>query len=253
MKLIATHLRVTREKNTVLSDCSATIVTGSLTVIVGVNGAGKSTFLQTLAGQLPYEHGSIMYGDRDLSTLSALERARRMAWLPHEQVYPFHLRVRDVVLLGRYPWHQGLPTNADVAAVDAVLRELELTDIADTWVHTLSAGFRHRLALARAMVGRPEVLLLDEPTANLDPAHAAGVMACLKTWAKAGHAVVFSCHDLPLASQFADSILLLKQGKMTDSGQRRLQDLPVDEISACLGIEVQWFHPPAGLPRLIYI
>lgn len=253
MKLIAKNLCVVREGKTVLSDCSATIMSGSLTVIVGVNGAGKSTFLQTLAGQLPYEHGSLTYGDHSFAHMSALERARRIAWLPHEQAYPFHVRVRDVVQLGRYPWHQGLPTHDDVIAVDTILKELELTHVADTWVHTLSAGFRHRLALARVMVGRPEMLLLDEPTANLDPAHAVGVMTCLRTWARAGHAVVFSCHDLPLASQFADSILLLKQGKMLDSGEQKLQNLSLDAISTCLGIDVQWFQPTSGAPRLIYI
>lgn len=252
MKLIAKNLHVVRERKTVLADCSATITPGSLTVIVGVNGAGKSTFLQTLAGQLPLASGSVTFGDLNLHDMATIERARRMAWLPHDQAYPFHVRVRDIVLLGRYPWHQGLPTNADESAVDDILKELELADVAEAWVHTLSAGFRHRLALARAMVGRPEVLLLDEPTANLDPAQALGVMERLRAWAMAGHAVAFSCHDLPLASQFADSILLLKDGKMMDSERHQLSDVPLETVSACLGIEVQWLSPPEGRPRLIY-
>lgn len=253
MKLTARNLVVTREKKVVLDDCSATIHAGQLTVILGVNGAGKSTFLQTLAGQLLCIRGGVYLNDVSLHDIPTMERARRIAWLPHEQGYPFHVRLRDVVLLGRYPWHAGLPTATDVNAVNEILHELELTDMADTWVHTLSAGYRHRLALARAMVGHPEVLLLDEPTANLDPAHAVAVMERLKAWAKAGHAVVLSCHDLPLASQFADRILLLKEGKIMNPEGGEVSTLSLDAVGDCLGIQVQWLHNTSGTPRLFYI
>ncbi len=253
MKLVAKHLVIEREKKIVLDDCSATIHAGQLTVVLGINGAGKSTLLQALAGQLRYKSGDVLLNETSLQSMSGIERARRMAWLPHEQAYPFHVRLRDVVLLGRYPWHQGQPTATDVAAVNEILNELNLTDVADEWVHTLSAGFRHRLALARAMVGHPEILLLDEPTANLDPAHAAGVMERLRAWAKAGHAVIMSSHDLPLVSQFADRILLLKEGKIINPEDGITKELSLDAIGSCLGIQVQWLHPVVGSPRLFYI
>ena len=196
---------------------SFTAEAGKITALCGPNGAGKTTLLRALAG-LTSGAGSVMLGGTDLSDMSRRTRAERIAWLPADRRADWPLRCRDVVAL-------GLQTLDEMRVVSTMVRT-ETLEFADRRIDTLSTGERTRVLLARALVGRPDLLLLDEPAANLDPGHVLDILALLRAEAKRGAAVLMSVHDLRLARTVADSALLLDKGRVVASGS------PADALSA---------------------
>ena len=189
-------------------------LTGGWTAVVGPNGAGKSTLLRALAGLLPLASGTVTLQGEDLIALSAAERARRLAWLPQQDALSGDLSVRDTVALGRLP-HLGLwarPGPGDEAAIDAAMVRADCHRWQDRPLHRLSGGERQRVHLARALATGAPVLLLDEPTAHLDPPHQWLLGRLLRELA-ATHTVVTVLHDITLALQ-ADRVMALEQGRV---------------------------------------
>ncbi len=184
------------------------------TAIVGPNGAGKSTLLRALAGLQAPSVGAVRLDGVDLHRLTPRQRARSIAWLAQGADPPAELTVRETVLLGRLP-HLGLfgqPTGNDEAAVDRALAATGSTDKADARLQTLSGGERQRVLLARALACEAPVLLMDEPTAHLDPTHQVA-LARLSRHLAATRTVVTVLHDLSLALA-ADRVLLLQAGRL---------------------------------------
>ncbi|HEX7528314.1 MAG TPA: ABC transporter ATP-binding protein, partial [Thermoanaerobaculia bacterium] len=132
----------------------------------------------------------------------------------------FPILARDLVLLGRTPWRTafGAPSARDRAAVDAALSEMDAGRFAEIDLGAMSGGERQRILVARVLAGEPEVLLLDEPAANLDPRHRFLVIDAMRRRAEAGGAVVFSTHELDVASQGADDAILLTHGRILAAG-----------------------------------
>ncbi len=190
-----------------LSDVSTTLGAGQITAICGPNGAGKSTLLEVLAGLLKPDTGEVRIGQDAHNDLSAKERARRIGYLPQNGEAAWDVAVRNLVALGRMP-------HGDMAAepVDAALAALDLAGLADRPVSQLSGGEKARAFLARVLAGEPDWILADEPLAALDIAHQQTLVGHLRREAKTGTGVVIVLHDLALAMNHADRVLVLGDG-----------------------------------------
>jgi iron complex transport system ATP-binding protein len=189
------------------------------TALVGPNGAGKSTLLKALSGLLRASRGEVSVNGHALRDLSLKERARAVAWLPQQDSTSGDLTVRETVALGRLP-HTGLWGRwqaRDQRAVDEALERTDCAAWADRPVQRLSGGERQRVHLARALATGAEVLLLDEPTAHLDPPHQ-WAMARLFRELAATHTVVTVLHDLSMALQ-ADRIMAMGEGRLQAQGR----------------------------------
>ena len=179
------------------------------TSIVGPNGAGKSTLLKALAGLLPCS-GEILLFERELLALSPRERGRQLAWLGQNQGSADDLTAYDVAMLGRLP-HQawmGAATAQDRAAVEEALRSTQAWDWRERPLGQLSGGERPRVLLARALAVQADLLLLDEPLANLDPPHQADWLALVRALVANGTTVVSVLHELTIALQSDDMVVL---------------------------------------------
>jgi len=213
-------LRVTLAGRLVLHDVSLTLSSGHLVALVGPNGAGKTTLLRALAGLVPSE-GAIEVGGAALSSLTLRERARRFAYLPQGHIVHWPLPARDIVALGRYPHGATDPARLTPKDTEAVLRAMQAADVvefSERRVTELSGGERSRVALARVLAVEAPVILADEPTASLDPRHQFEVMKSLRASADKGVLVIVVTHDLGLAARFADTVLVLSDGRLVSQG-----------------------------------
>lgn len=191
------------------------------TSIVGPNGAGKSTLLKVLAGLLAHRGELRLFGE-PAAKLPARQRARRLSWLGQGvagEGAADDLLVYDVAMLGRLPHQRWLaaPDAADRAAVERALRATQAWDWRERPLGQLSGGERQRVLLARALAVEAELLLMDEPLANLDPPHQADWMQTVRALVAAGHTVVSVLHELPMALA-ADELVVMDQGRVVHHG-----------------------------------
>jgi iron complex transport system ATP-binding protein len=225
--LAARDLNVTLAGRLVLRDVTLALSPGHLVALVGPNGAGKTTLLRALAGLVPSD-GGIDVGGAALSSLSLRQRARRFAYLPQGHLVHWPLPARDIVALGRYPHGATDPARLTPGDTEAVLRAMQAADVVefgDRRVTELSGGERSRVALARVLAVEAPVILADEPTSSLDPRHQIDVMKTLRAAADKGTLVMVVTHDLGLAARFADTILVLSDGRLVSKGA------PTDALS----------------------
>jgi iron complex transport system ATP-binding protein len=218
--LTAQDLGVTLSGRPVLKDVSLGLSSGHLVALVGPNGAGKTTLLRALAGLVASE-GAILVGGDALWALSLRERARRFAYLPQGHMAYWPLPARDIVALGRYPHGATDPARLTLKDAEAVLRAMQAADVVDLAerpVTELSGGERSRVALARVFAVEAPVILADEPTSSLDPRHQLDVMKTLRAATDRGTLVIVVTHDLGLAARFADTVLVLSDGRLVSQG-----------------------------------
>ncbi|SIS15172.1 heme ABC transporter ATP-binding protein [Williamsia sterculiae] len=214
----AAGVDVSRDGRRVVAGVDLAVHPGQLVCLVGPNGAGKSTLLSALAGSLPVDAGTVSLLGDPIDTLSTVAAARRRAVLPQDHVVSGTFSCREVVQMARYPWNRT-PANADDDAVvaDAMTR-CDVVSFADRPFATLSGGERARVALARVLAQSTPVLLLDEPTAAMDPHFGETVMAQVSQRVADGAAVVAVVHDLGLAAAYADTVVVLAEGRIVAAG-----------------------------------
>jgi len=216
--LKAQQLQVSLMGRPVLHGLDLAIAAGQWTSIVGPNGAGKSTLLKALAGLLPAA-GHVELLGQPLHSLPARTRALQMAWLGQNESTGDDLKVWDVAMLGRLP-HQswlGAPNPVDHAAVEQALRATHAWDWRERALGQLSAGERQRVLLARALAVQAQVLLMDEPLANLDPPHQADWLQLVRALVAQGCTVVSVLHEISMALH-ADTMVVMAQGRITHHG-----------------------------------
>lgn len=202
----------------ILSDVDLDVPKGKVTALIGPNGAGKSTLL-TLVGRLQaLQAGRIEVDGDDITRTPSHLLARRMAILSQSNPLGSRLRVRELVAFGRWPHHQGRPRPEDAAHVCAALEALDLTPLAERFIEELSGGQRQRAFIAMTFAQGADWLLLDEPLAALDMAHARAVMAKLVGLRATGRSVVVVLHDINHAAAWADHVIALKAGRVVAEG-----------------------------------
>jgi iron complex transport system ATP-binding protein len=204
----------------VLQEVDVDLQPGEMLGLIGPNGAGKSCLLRLLAGLHKPCCGSLQLAGRPLFELPIEERARQIAWLAQQGEIHWPISVETLVELGRSPqlapW-QGLSAK-DRQAVERILRETALTELRGRPVDTLSGGERARALLARALVGKPSILLADEPLAALDPAHQLDMMHLLQAYCRQDTGIIVVLHDLRFAANFCRRLLLLHEGLVVAAG-----------------------------------
>jgi iron complex transport system ATP-binding protein len=238
----------------VLHGIDLTIEQGRWTALVGPNGAGKSTLLKALAGLLPHgvAQGQVHLLGRPLRDLPHRDRARQLSWLGQNESASDDLTVHDVVMLGRLP-HQGWlapPSAADLAAAERSLRATQAWEWRDRPLAALSGGERQRVLLARALAVEAQVLLMDEPLANLDPPHQADWLKLVRALVDEGKTVVSVLHEISFALH-ADDMVVMAQGRVCCHGRcddpqtHRALEAVFDHRISILPLQDQW----VALPR----
>jgi iron complex transport system ATP-binding protein len=227
-----------------VSGLSAALEPGTITAIVGPNGAGKSSLLLGLAGLLTPASGSVALDGESLARLRPRVRAQSIGYLPQAPDIAWDVAVEALVALGRLPWR-----DRGTAAIKAALSALDLELLRHRPVSQLSGGERARVLLARVLAGEPRWILADEPLAALDLAHQLGLIAHLKACAAAGQGVVLVLHDLGLAMNHADRVLVMKDGNLIADGPPNTALAP-QVIAHGWGVRAQWLGD-AGAQALI--
>ena len=203
----------------VVESVSAEVHPGEWVTLIGPNGAGKSTLLRAVAGLVPFG-GSITLDGVEVGSLGRRELARRLAFVPQSPLLPPEMRVSDYVLLGRTPYIGtfGAESHRDVEAAVHALARLDLAGLADRPLRTLSGGEQQRAVLARAFAQEAPLLLLDEPTTSLDIGRQQQVLELVADLRQDDLTVVSAMHELTLAAQFGDRLLLLAEGSLVAAG-----------------------------------
>ncbi|HEV7682118.1 MAG TPA: ABC transporter ATP-binding protein [Pyrinomonadaceae bacterium] len=253
--LEARNITVKYDSRLAVSDISLTLAPHEVTTIIGPNGAGKSTVLRTLNAGIALVSGQIMLDERPLNSFSRRVIAKRIAVVAQEADLRFPVTVFEFVLGGRYAWSStsgwGWETSHDIAVAHEVLRETQLEALSDRLMAELSGGERQRAVLARALATEASILLLDEPTANLDLAHQATILALVrKRCDSRGTAALVVTHDINLAAEFSNHVLLMKEGKSIAFGAPD-EVLTPELLKEVFGVKVLVdAHPVSGVPRI---
>jgi len=206
----------------VVQSVSFSLEAGKIIALLGANGAGKTTLLKSLNGGLPTSAGVITLDGKQIENYSRGEIARRIAVIAQETETKFPVSALEFVLSGRFAHGAafGWETAADLRIALDCLERCDLKNYENRSMNQLSGGERQRVVLARALATEAKILLLDEPTANLDLAHQALLFRLIKERCEnADASAVLITHDLNLASEFADEILLLKNGRLIAKGK----------------------------------
>jgi iron complex transport system ATP-binding protein len=205
--------------NRVVDAVSVEIGRGEWVSLIGPNGAGKSTLLRAMAGLVPFE-GSVSLDGVDVKALGRREVARRLAFVPQSPLLPPEMRVREYVMLGRTPYIGTFRAESqrDLEAADRAIERLDLNALAGRPLRTLSGGEQQRVVLARALAQEAPLLLLDEPTTSLDIGRQQQVLELVAMLRDGELTVVTAMHELTLATQYGERMLLLSGGRLVAAG-----------------------------------
>ncbi len=204
---------------TILNNVSLDIPQGGITALIGPNGAGKSTLLSFMARLQPLHSGRIAYNGKDIGSTPTAELARVLSILTQENSIISRISVRDLLMFGRYPYHQGRPSEHDQAIVENALAEFQLETLAGRYLTELSGGQRQRSMIAMVFCQSTEYVLLDEPLNNLDMYYARSLMQLLqKLTREHNRTTVVVLHDINQAAAYADFVVAMKNGEVALQG-----------------------------------
>ncbi|MGS1094482.1 ABC transporter ATP-binding protein [Aquamicrobium terrae] len=220
---------------------------GEFIGLIGPNGAGKSTLLRSVLNLLPAQ-GQVRLCGTDAAAMNARQRAACVAYLAQEREIAWAVPVEMVVALGRSPHRPGFAalTDKDRAIVDAAMRRMDVEAFRHRIATELSGGEKARVLAARALAQDTPLLLADEPTAGLDPAHQIALMRLFDSLAADGRSVVASLHDLGLAARWCSRLILLDRGRIVADGPPASVLTP-QSLRAIYGVEA-WFGEADGAP-----
>jgi iron complex transport system ATP-binding protein len=254
----ARALQVAIGPKLLLDGVSLEVRAGETVAVVGPNGAGKSTLRKVLCGDMQPTGGEVLMDQKPLAEWPLTQRARVRAVMGQDSTLSFPFTVLEVVLMGRSPHLKGAESQHDYEIARDALEAVEATHLEERLYPTLSGGERQRVQLARVLAqiweahnGDSRYLLLDEPTSNLDLSHQHSTLEVARSFAREGVGVLVILHDLNLAAQYADRLLMLKDGKLIASGnpQTVLTREIIEETFAIPVIVTQ--HPHLDCPLVL--
>jgi len=237
----------------VLQDVSFQVRKGEFVGMIGPNGSGKSTLLKIFYRLLTPQRGDVLFDHLSLRRMSRREIAKKIAVVAQETYPAFPFRVIEMVLMGRSPYLGQLmfESQRDLEIARKAMEWTEILPLADRSIDELSGGERKRVFIARALAQEPEVILLDEPTANLDIHHQAEFLdLILSLNREKGLTILMASHDLNLASEYCDRLIFLQNGKIYKMGSPE-EVMTRENIEKVYGCEV-WVdrNPASGMPRV---
>ena len=210
---------------------------GTFYAILGPNGVGKSTFIRCINKILSLKSGTIFIDGKNIDDITLKEMSKIVGYVPYSTGDSFPLTVVDTVLMGRHPHSKLGSIVKDLEKVHEVLEQLEITDLSMREFNSLSAGQHQKVMLARGLVQEPEVLLLDEPTSNLDVRHQMEVTKILRDLCtEKGITVIMICHDLNIAAKYADELMLMYDKKVFARGTP-FEVLTPENLRTVYGVE----------------
>ena len=231
------------DAQTLLDGVDLNVERGQFVGLIGPNGAGKTTLLRAIAGILSYSDGMVLLEGSDLKNVTPRDIARTLALVPQVAPYTQGFTALELVLMGRYPHMGRLQTEGpkdNLVARDA-MRLTETAQFAQRTLDTLSGGERQRIFVSRALAQQPRILLLDEPTSNLDILHQLKVIGLVRKLVDGGLTAIAAIHDLQLAARYCDRLVLMKDGRVLAQGAPESVLTP-DAIASSFGVKVSVYR-----------
>lgn len=247
-------LRFAFGKRTVINGLDLKVEAGHFYGIVGPNGCGKTTLLMLMMGYYRADEGSITFDGVDISRYSRRHLAKKMALVPQDFTINFDFRVRDVVMMGRYPYIPRFitPSSEEEQKVNAVMGEMGIVALGDRSVLALSVGEKQRVVFARALAQDTPVLLLDEATSNMDIHHTLHALDQVVQRVRSGKTIIGVFHDLNLAAMYCDRMVFMSGGRILTQG--KIEEAFCEEmIEKTFGVKGTILaHPHTGNKQVIF-
>lgn len=259
--MISVHnISIRKGQKSIIDEVSLQIPPGQFTAVLGMNGAGKSTLMKAINHQEKVMQGYIEWDGTDLSLIDPKTLSYQRAVLSQNFSPGFPMKVMNLVEMGSYPFQDRISPDEKMKLVFNALEEVGMSDYADRDFSSLSGGEQKRILLAKCLVqlkndtaeNLSRYLFLDEPTSSIDIHHSFKILELVKSWTVQKNLGVFAIlHDLNLASQFADNIIILKAGRVVQHGQPEFVFTP-DHLEQSLEIKsIIKQHPVFGCPHII--
>jgi len=250
MKLEIRGVGFSYDSRPVLEDVTMSVDKGNVVSLVGPNGSGKTTLLKCINKILKPNKGVVLVEERDVREMKLKELAKLIGYVPQTSTNSFPSTVFDTVLLGRRPYVNWSVSSKDREIVARTLTLMGIEDLALRHLNELSGGERQKVIIARALAQEPQVILLDEPTSNLDIKHQLEVLGIIRSVVEEKEiAAVIAIHDLNLASRFSDKIILLHKGRIYDVGEPA-KVLTQENIKTVYGVDVEIYND-SGIPYIV--
>lgn len=237
------------DETNILENVNLEITEPGLVCILGPNGVGKTTIVKCINKLLKPKSGHVYVNGVDVHTMGLLDIAKILAFVPNSQSNVFSMTVPEAILMGRHPRAGWTTSERDIKVVDAAIDLLGLQEFSTRDIRQLSAGQTQRVLIARGLVQEPDILILDEPTSNLDVKYQMDVMRFLKSFARdRGIIVLMVCHDLNITAAYADRVVLM-YGKGVFADGKPAEVLTTENIKTVYNVnaEVSDFN---GVPQV---
>lgn len=252
MKLILKDLEFGYSSQLILKKISMELRPSEMLGVIGPNGSGKSTLIQCIDGLLKPKNGSILLDGTDIKGISRKEMAKKIGYVPQTSSRSFFpSTVLDAVLMGRRPHLGWRSSGGDVKKAIKVLRLMGIENLAMNDINQLSGGQQQKVLIARALAQESSILLLDEPTSNLDIKHQLEVVEIIREMVvERGISAIMAVHDLNLASKYTDRIIMMKEGRIVDQGVPS-EVLTQENIRSVYGVVAEVINNNGGSPHVI--
>jgi len=251
MKLDVKNISFNYDSVRVLKNLTLNVEGGEILSIVGPNGSGKTTLLRCINRAIKPREGTVLLEGKNVAKMNFMEIAKKMSTVRQSADTAFPSTVLDMVLMGRRPYIKWSVTPKDLEIVDRVMKLVDINHLTDRYLDELSGGERQKVTMARALAQEPKVLLLDEPTANLDVKNQLEILSIIKDLVKRENmAVVIAIHDLNLAARFSDKMVMLKDGAIVAAGSPN-SVLTQSNIMKVYGVEVKILENISDAPYII--
>lgn len=235
-------------KSLILKNVDFQVKKGELVSILGVNGSGKSTLMKCINRILKFHEGMIFVEDKDIKMMKEVEVAQKMAYVPQRSETGF-VTVFDAILLGRKPYIKWDVSSKDIEMAEEILKVMNLEDYALRYINELSGGELQKVVIARALVQKPQILLLDEPTSDLDLKNQLEVMDIIKKVScNRDIASIVVMHDINLALRYSDKFIVLKEGQVFTTGGKEIITPELIKETYNVEVHVKEFE---GVPLIV--